>query len=380
MRIGILGTRGIPAHHGGFETCVEQTALRLAARGHDVTVYCRREPGEQPAGYQGVRLIYRRQPDQKYLHTLGHTFVCALHALGQRYDVVHLYSVGNSTLVPLLRLGGQRVAVSVDALDWNRAKWGRFARWYLKTSERFAVWFGERVIVDSRVIEDYYRAQYRARTAYIAYGGEVERPQGTDALERLGLRPYEYVVFVGRLKPEKQVHHLIEAYAGLEHALPLVIVGDDPFAKDYIARLHALAAPVNAAHPERVRFVGTVYGDGFKQLCANAYLYVTPSAVEGTSPALLGAMGMGAAVLVNGIPENRETIGDAGYAYPANDVAGLRAALAGLFAQPERVRQMGACARERVATVYSWDHITDELEQLYGEMMGRRTREAERRA
>lgn len=365
MRIGILGTRGIPARHGGFETCVEETSVRLAARGHAVTVYCRWEPGDLPATYKGVQLVYRRQPDQKYLHTLGHTLRCALHAARQPHDVVHLYSVGNSTLLPLLRAAGKRVAVSVDALDWNRAKWGRFARAYLKMSERFAVWFGSRVIVDSQVIAAYYREKYHAETAYIAYGGDVETPQGTEALERLGLRPHEYVVFVGRLKPEKQVHHLIEAYAGLDDALPLVLVGDDPFAQDYVARLKALAEPVNAAHPGRILFPGTVYGDGFKQLCANAFLYVTPSAVEGTSPALLGAMGMGACVLVNGIPENRETVGDAGFAYAANDVGDLRNQLAYLLAHPAEARLAGERARERVRTVYSWDHIADELEVLY---------------
>ncbi len=379
MRIGILGTRGIPARHGGFETCVEETAVRLAQRGHEVTVYCRWEPGEQPATYKGVRLVYRRQPDQKYLHTLGHTLRCVLHAMRQPYDAVHLYSVGNSTLLPLLRAAGKRAVVSVDALDWNRAKWGRFARTYLKMSERFAVWFGSRVIVDSQVIAAYYREKYRARTAYIAYGGDVETPQGTDALERLGLCPREYVVFVGRLKPEKQVHHLLEAYAGLEDALPLVLVGDDPFAQDYIARLKALAEPINAAHPRRVLFSGAVYGDGFKQLCANAYLYVTPSAVEGTSPALLGAMGMGACVLVNGIPENRETIGDAGFAYEKNDVTDLRRQLAFLFARPDDVSAARERARERVRKVYSWDHITDQLEELYrrlspraGDLRGKR--------
>jgi glycosyltransferase involved in cell wall biosynthesis len=370
MRIAILGTRGIPARYGGFETCVEETATRLAARGHAVTVYCRRAPGPQPDAYRGVRLVYRRRLDHPYLHTITHTALCGLHALRERYDVLHLYSVGNSALLPLLRASGAPVAVSVDALDWSRAKWGRFARAYLQWSERVAVALAQRVIVDSRVIAGYYGARYGAQTAYVAYGAQTERPAGREALARLGLQPHDYVLFVGRFKPEKQVEHLLGAYAGLETERPLVLVGDDPYARDYIARLQAQAAVINAARPGRVRFAGAVYGEGFEQLCANAYLYVTPSAVEGTSPALLAAMGMGAAVLVNGIAENRETIGDAGFSYAPNDVAELRRELARLLADPALVRAAGERARARVQQLFSWDRVTDALEALYAEMRG----------
>jgi glycosyltransferase involved in cell wall biosynthesis len=378
MFIAILGTRGIPARHGGFETCVEETSTRLAARGHHVRVYCRKERGEQPATYRGVALAYVPQPDNKYLHTLGHTFRAARHlarhplpappvslilvdnplSTTSGRGVVHLYNVGNAILIPLIHRSGYRVAISVDALDWARSKWNRVARAYLQLAERCAVRFADCVIVDSKVIAGYYARRYGRETAYVAYGADTTEVTEDDLVRSYGLEPGRYVLFVGRLKPEKQVHHLLEAYRGLETDIPLAIVGDDPFSQDYIRQLKAMA-------DERVRFLGYAYDRAFRQLCAHAALYVTPSAVEGTSPALLGAMGAGACVLVNGIPENLETIGDAGFSYAPNDPADLRRQLARLLASPELRRQTGQRARERVRAVYNWERITDQLEAIY---------------
>ncbi|MER3458656.1 MAG: hypothetical protein C4309_08560, partial [Chloroflexota bacterium] len=310
-------------------------------------------------------LAYVPQPDNKYLHTLGHTFRAARHlarhplpAPPSGRGVVHLYNVGNAILIPLVHRSGYRVAISVDALDWARSKWNRVARAYLQLAERCAVRFADCVIVDSRVIAGYYARRYGRETAYVAYGADTTEVTDDDLVRSYGLEPGRYVLFVGRLKPEKQVHHLLEAYRGLETDMPLAIVGDDPFSQDYIRQLKAMA-------DERVRFLGYAYDRAFRQLCAHAALYVTPSAVEGTSPALLGAMGAGACVLVNGIPENLETIGDAGFSYAPNDPADLRRQLARLLASPELRRQTGQRARERVGTVYNWEHITDQLEVIY---------------
>jgi glycosyltransferase involved in cell wall biosynthesis len=367
MYIAILGTRGIPARHGGFETCVEETSTRLALRGHHVRVYCRKSAAEQPDVYRGVALAYVPQPDNKYLHTLGHTFRAARHLArrplpaARSAGVVHLYSVGNASLIPLLHRSGYPVAVSVDALDWTRSKWNRAARAYLQLAERCAVQFADALIVDSSVIADYYRRRYGRETAYIAYGADTSALADDSIVRRLGLSPGGYVLFVGRLKPEKQVHHLVEAYRGLETDVPLAIVGDDPFSQEYVRKLKAMA-------DERVRFLGYAYDDAFRQLCAHARIYITASAVEGTSPALLGAMGAGACVLVNGIAENLETIGDAGFSYAPNDPADLRRQLARLLADPDLTRQSGERARERVRTVYNWEHVTDQIEALYSSL------------
>ncbi len=375
MYVGILGTRGIPARHGGFETCVQETSTRLAARGHHVRVYCRQEKGEQPPSYRGVELAYVPQPDNKYLHTLVHTFRAVRHLtrypLGEHSQkpspaVVHLYSVGNSILIPLIHHSGYRVAISVDALDWTRSKWNRLARAYLQFAERCAVRFADCLIVDSRVIADYYRRHYRRETIYVAYGAETPERVGDDLVRGYGLEPGRYVLFVGRLKPEKQVHHLIQAYRGLQTDIPLVIVGDDPFSQAYVQQLKRMA-------DSRVRFLGYAYDEAFRQLCAHTALYVTPSAVEGTSPALLGAMGLGAGVLVNGIPENLETIGDAGFSYTANDPTDLRRQLERLLADPALVRERGRRARERVHTTYNWDRVTDQLELVYHQLLNLRS-------
>jgi glycosyltransferase involved in cell wall biosynthesis len=246
----------------------------------------------------------------------------------------------------------------VDALDWTRSKWNRFARAYLQLAERCAVQLADCVIVDSQVIAEYYRRRYGRETAYVAYGADTPVVTADDVVRGYGLEPGRYVLFVGRLKPEKQVHHLIEAYRGLETDVPLAIVGDDPFSQTYIRELKGMA-------DARVRFLGYAYDEAFRQLCAHATLYVTPSAVEGTSPALLGAMGLGAGVLVNGIPENLETIGDAGFSYAANDPADLRRQLARLLADPDLLRQTGRRARARVQAIYNWERITDQLEAIY---------------
>lgn len=365
MKIVILGTRGIPAHYGGFETCVDHTSRLLAAAGHDVTVYGRTQHFEQhPDSYEGVKLRYVARPQRAQFHTIGHTLRCARHLRGEPFDVVHLYGVGNAFAIPALkwgwytRAGRRKVVISVDAEDWARAKWGKVARAYLLLAARLARYAADRIIVDSRAIGDLYRQKFGARTYYVAYGADTRPAEGTHWLEKLGLQSGRFHLFVGRLTPEKQPHHLIEAYTHVRSDLPLVIVGDDPYDQGYIQRLRLMA-------DERVRFVGSIYDDGFHQLCHHCYLYLTASEVEGTSPALLQAMGQGAAVLVNGIPANRETIGAAGFAYQPNDPADLARLWQGLVDQPEQVAAARQAAVQRIQTHYTWELVTQQLINLY---------------
>jgi len=360
LRIAVIGIKGIPARYGGFETCADETCRRLAARGHYVTVYCRKGMGEaEPPEYAGIALRYIPFVESKNLATITSSFLACLQAVRSDVEVIHLYTVGTALFIPWLRLAGKRTVISVDALDWKREKWSALAGQYMQFAARIAVRWADELIIDSRVIQRYYKDHFRRLGAYVAFGANVEQPRGTDLLRSFNLQPRKFILFVGILRPEKQVDHLIRAFNSLQQdEFDLAIVGDDPLGQKHVAWLKSLAGP-------RVRFLGRVYGEAFIQLCQNAYLYVTPSNVEGTSPALLGAMGAGCAVLVNGIPENLETIGNAGFSYRMNDVDDLRAQLVTLMHQPDLVAERGHMARERVLREYSWDAITDAFEAIY---------------
>lgn len=359
MRIAICGTRAIPARHGGFETCVQETATRLAARGHSVTLFAGADKGERGrAVFEGVEVLYTPGLPTKHLFTLSQTGLSAIRACTKRFDVAHVYNLGNAVWLPMFRAASIPAVISVDGLDWRRERWGRFTRRYIEWCARAAVRLAHDLVMDSRVVSDYYSARFGRPGTYVPYGAYTAAPNRNDALSRFGLRARGYVIFVGRLTPEKNVHGLIAAFEQVRTDLSLAIMGDDPFARDYVARL-------KRTPDTRVRFLGYVYGEDRDQLLANAYMYVTASGVEGTSPALLAAMGCGCCPLVNGIPENRETIGDAGVAYAQNDTEALRRELQRLTDDPQQVMRLGKAARERVREVYNWDRVTDALEAVY---------------
>ena len=366
LRIALLGTRGVPASYSGFETCAEELGARLAARGHGVTVYCRVPHVAYPGStYRGMRLVKLPTIRSKHLDTIAHSLLSSLHALGGSYDVALYFNVGNSPVCWIPRLAGQRVVLNVDGLDWKRKKWGPFARWFIRASERWAGRCAQRVVTDSRRVQQYYLAQYGTASAYIAYGAEpVAVPPGPHLL-RYDLEPGRYALFVGRLVPENCAHHLMEAWGGLTTDMKCVIVGDAPYAADYIRSLRA-------TRDSRVVFTGYLFGDGYRELLSNAYCFALTSEVGGTHPALLEAMAAGAAVVVNDTPENLETIGDAGLCYDgAIGGASLRAALEGLLKDPALVAELGRRALDRVRAHYSWDSVTDAYEALFRELVPR---------
>jgi glycosyltransferase involved in cell wall biosynthesis len=368
MKISVLGTRGVPANYSGLETAVERIGERLAREGHDIAVYCRTHnmtiDGDT---YKGMQLVKLPSINSKYLDTLSHTLLSLLHVFAHRPDLVHLYGVGNSVFLIPLRLLRRPVVISVDALDWRRKKWNRFAAFCLRSSAGVAVQFSDEYIVDSREVAKYYIERYDKPPVYIAYGADMPGPaQEKGSVEEFGLEPRKYVLFVGRLVPEKGIHHLIEAFELVDTDLKLAIVGDNPHDKSYVESLKATGDP-------RIRFLGFVYGKGYQRLCNNAYLYVQPSDVEGTSPALLGAMGFGNCVIVSDIPENLETIGNAGVSFERGNPLSLKEQLETLLGQPQLVREYGQRAKARVESVYSWDKIAEDMESLYLSVMARGT-------
>lgn len=364
LRISVVGINGIPARHGGFETCVDNVATRHSSAGLQVTVYCRsRNVTFDDKYYCGIKLVKLQSIGHKSLETISHTFLSLLHMLFQRKDIIHVYGVGNSIFIPFLKILGQKVVTSVDSLDWEREKWGKFAKWFLFNSAKIAVTFSDAVIVDSKSVQEYYKRVFKTETVYIPYGADMGRNADEGVLKKYGLTKDNYILFVGRLIPEKGVHRLIDSYVKLNTKKELVIIGGDWFTTEYIETLKQKAAGSN------VRFLGFVYGDECRAVYSGAYLYVQPSEVDGTSPALLTAMGTGNCVVVNSIKENLETVGEAGLNYECNSADSLRERLQYLLDNKLIVDEYRQKALDRIKTVYSWDRVADSIAAVYEDIL-----------
>ncbi|MBZ5684964.1 MAG: glycosyltransferase [Acidobacteriia bacterium] len=352
MRIAMIGIKAIPARFGGFETAVDELSRGLVKRTHYVRVYNRSGMSTwQGRDYDGVELVTLPIVRSKNLSTIVHAFLATLHVLFHPVDVVHYFTTGATLFAPIPRLFGMKVVCSVDGTDWQRGKWGRFARWYLRLSERLAVLFCHGLVADSHDVMHYYREAYGAESSFIAYGMREARSKGREWMEHFGLQSREYVLFVGRLVPENNIHLLIQAFESTRSDKKLVIVGDDPWEKEYVRLLKSTQDP-------RIIFTGGVYGDGYEQLQRNAYLFVLPDEVGGTHPALVEAMGFGNCVLVNDTPSNMEVIGDAGFSYRGADGADdLRVQLQMLVDNPQAVQAYRSKSGQRALTHYRWEDV-----------------------
>lgn len=369
MRIALLGTRGIPANYGGFETFYENLGPRLAARGHDVWVYNRPHVvGHRDLRtYHGVNLVHLPSVATKHLETISHTALSVVHALPRRYDIVYICGVGNTSLAWIPRLTGAKVVLNVDSSDWRRAKWGRIHATYLRWMERMSGSTANTIVVDNQAIGRRYREDHGIRAVYVPYGANVIRNEGLEALEEWGLQDGRYVLWVGRLERETLVEELIEAFRRAElPGFKLVIVGDAPFADEYKKELHSLAAT-------DVVFTGRQHGEAYQQLSCHAFAYVQTSPTSGTSPALLDQMAFGNAVIARGTETNTEVVADAGLTYAPDDpIEGLVAALRRLHDSESLAAGLRSRAVDRVEEHYSWEHVTDMYEELFRRLAKRR--------
>jgi glycosyltransferase involved in cell wall biosynthesis len=358
VRIALLGTRGIPARYGGFETFAEELSTRLVARGHQVTVYCRERSSEK--SYRGVHLQYLPTIRHKYLDTVAHTFLSTLHlltyrVLGYRFDAA-LYCNGANALFTIWpRWSGMPVALNVDGIERKRKKWNRLAKaWYL-VSERLSTFCPTAVVTDARAIQDYYRDRYGKASVFIPYGAEIGALGTADVLKELGLEPQRYFLYVSRMEPENRALEVRQAFETVSTPFRLALIGDAPYAREYIRH-------VRQTLDERVLAPGAIYGQGYHELQSHCYAYVHATEVGGTHPALIEAMGRGALVLYRNTPENAEVAGDAGIPFEPEELAAkMRLALDMPEAEREAFRQK---ALERVRAHYSWDAVTDAYERL----------------
>src|SRR5215207_7890633 len=248
MRIALMGTRGVPARYGGFETAVEEIGRRLADLGHDVVVYCREPGGAQHLGMTRVEV---RSVKKKVLETLSSTAHATAHAVRHRPDVVLLFNAANAPLLPALRAARLPVATHVDGLEWRRAKWSGAGRRYYRAAEALAVRWSDALIADAEGIADYYATEFGARTEQIAYGAPLLDDPGTDLLGSVPVTPGEYHLVVARFEPENHVLEIVEGYRRSAAVRPLVVVGSAPYADEYTAAVTAAAG----ADP-RIRLIG----------------------------------------------------------------------------------------------------------------------------
>lgn len=371
MRIAILGTRGIPANYGGFETFAEHLSTRLVARGHDVTVYCRAHyVSPRELEFQGVKLKVLPTIRTKYFDTIVHTFLSALHAVPKRYDAALICNAANAPFASILRLAGTPVALNVDGLEHKRKKWNWIARSYYLLAEKLATILPTETVTDARVIQEYYLARHKAVSTMIAYGAEVER-RPDPSVRRWRVEPNRYVLYVSRLEPENNAHLVIEAFKRVRTAHKLLIVGDAPYAREYINDLKA-----RARRDRRIVFTGFVFGRDYRALQQNAYCYVHATEVGGTHPALLEAMGFGNCVLTLAAPENIEAIGDAGIAYA--DEKDLTEKLQRVLRDGSLVHSYRNRAQARALEFYDWDSVVDQYERLFAKMAGQPLPEIDR--
>jgi glycosyltransferase involved in cell wall biosynthesis len=379
VRIAMIGTRGVPARYGGFETAVEEIGQRLVKAGHEVTVYCRGE--RHPEGeHLGMRLVHLPAVQQKVAETLSHTALSVTHAAGRRIrrkgpDVALVFNAANAPLLPVLRAMRIPVATHVDGLEWKRTKWSGAGRRYYRTAESLSVRWSDALIADAKGIQDYYVERFNADSVFIAYGAPILPSTDTAKLAEAGYEPGGYHLVVARFEPENHVHLAVEGYRRSKATRPLVVVGSAPYSDEYTQQVRDLAGD-----DPRIRFLGGVWDqDLLDALYAGALTYVHGHSVGGTNPSLLRAMGAGAPVVAYDVNFNREVLGaDAGRFW--GDAASLAALLEEAEAAPGRSTDRGAAGRKRAAERYVWDDVALAYERLCEDLLARRlTRRTVRR-
>lgn len=360
MRFAMIGTRGVPARYGGFETAIEEIGRRLTDRGHDVVVFCRGAEEPRLNSYLGMDLVHLPAARKKTLETLSHTAASVAHIVTSRgrFDSGIVFNAANAPLVPALRLRRLPIAVHVDGLEWKRSKWGPTGQRYYRMAERLAVRWADALIADAVGIVDYYDETFGVPTELLTYGAPILDDPSADKLEPLGLTPGGYHLVVARFEPENHVLEIVRGYAQSAAELPLIVVGSAPYADEYTKAVRRVA------HDDpRITMLGAVWDqDQLNQLYAHAVSYLHGHSVGGTNPSLLRAMGAGTAVLAWDVSFNREVLGGVGGFFDRPEAAARLIERA--EADPATVQANAAAVQERARTEYRWDDVAAGYEDL----------------
>lgn len=363
LRVAFIGGRGVASKYSGIESYYEEVGKRLAEKGHDVTVYCRSYFTPDLAEHNGMKLVRFPTIRSKHLETVVHTLLSTLHALTQPYDLVHYHALGPALFSFIPRLFGMKTAVTVQGLDWQRKKWGRFASAVLRLGEKASVRLPSGTMVVSRALQERYKVVHGAETVYVPNGGVLRERSTPRKILELGLDPGRYILFLGRFSPEKGCHLLVEAFEQIDSDVKLVMAGGSSYSDVYSQRLREHAG-------DRIRILDWVSGETLDELLTNAMIFVLPSDLEGLSLALLDAMGAGLCVLTSDVPENREVVEEAGFMFQRGSASDLADRLRFLISNPSIREAAGRSARKRIEQGYQWQKIADDIERAYCEILG----------
>lgn len=379
LTIAMIGTRGVPAAYGGFETAVEEVGRRLVERGHTVTVYTRGSESREPE-YLGMRVVHLPALPQKQLETLSHTGFSTLHAMvHRRPDAAFVFNAANAPFLPLLRARGIPTALHMDGLEWRRSKWGPRGKAYYRWAEQFGVRTADALIADAPGISDYYTDQFDVPTELIRYGAPILDSAPADGIRGLGLEPGAYHLVVARFEPENHVLEIVEGYRRSDARHPLVVVGTAPYSAAYTESIRDAAGD-----DPRIRFLGGVYDQNLLDaLYFHAMTYAHGHSVGGTNPSLLRAMGAGTAVIAYDVPFNREVLAEEAWFF--EDERDVAMHFSAVETDAAAVERLGARGRERARSSFRWDDVAIAYEELAqrlarGESVHATARRATRRA
>jgi glycosyltransferase involved in cell wall biosynthesis len=366
----MFGLRGLrpDLEISGFETAFSEIAPALVARGHDVTIYCRKgaySPARRCTEESGVRLRYMPSPGGKNFSGIVSTFFAVLHGLLRgRYDVWFFVNVGMGHHCALARVSGKPVVMNVDGLDWRRQKWGAVGRLYFYTAAHAAVRFCTRLVTDADAMREFYLAHFARESTMISYGAHVEESIRPELIQQFGINRHSYYLIVSRLIPENSLDVMVEGFISTSSARTLVVVGGANYEDNFQRRLRGIAA-----NDRRVHFVGQIQDqDLVRELFCNCYAYLHGHSVGGTNPALLRAMGYGSCVAALDTVFNREVLGDSGV-YFAHESAAVAKVIEDLDSQPVVVESLRRRAPQRIRERYGWTKIVDQYEALFRQVV-----------
>ena len=371
LRIAMLGHKRIPSREGGIEIVVEELSTRMVELGHAVTCYNRKGhhvsgvefDGEERSEYKGVRLKTVPTIERKGLAAVTSSFFASLFAAVGPYDVVHIHAEGPAFFCWLPKLFGKRVVVTIHGLDWMREKWkGGFGSRFIRKGEEHAIKYADEIIVLSKGVQDYFEDTYGRKTHFIPNG--VNRPEIRQAkliTEKFGLTKDSYILFLGRLVPEKGIRYLVEVFKKIDTDKKLVIAGGSSDTDSFMQELKTMSKDDN-----RIIFTGFVQGEMLDELYSNAYIYTLPSDLEGMPLSLLEAMSYGNCCLVSDIPECVEVVEDKAMIFKKSDVKDLREKLQDACDHPEKVLELKKQASDFICAKYNWDKVVEETMKLYG--------------
>lgn len=369
LTIAMFGHKRVPSREGGIEVVVEELSTRMSQQGHRVVLYNRR--GNNVAGkqfnntklndYKGVKIKSVLTVNARGLAAMTSSMFATLSILFKNYDIVHIHGEGPAFFCGLFRLFRKRTIVTIHGLDYKRAKWGKFASWYLKKGETNAAYYADEIIVLSENVQKYFLDTYGRETVFIPNGvNKQEKIEANLITERFGLTKDGYILFLGRIVPEKGIHYLIDAYKKLDTDKKLVIAGGASDSQAYFDEMRKKAADDN-----RIIFTDFVQDQILAEFYSNAYIYVLPSDLEGMPMSLLEAMSYGNCCVVSDIEECASVVEDKGVLFSQGNVRDIKEKLESLLSDKQTVEDIKQRTSEFVCSKYNWDDVCNRTMELY---------------